>query len=79
MNSTEPALQLQIESEKYVVRHWTPKDQEPLVKIVQASLASSGGQFKPEGRDKDLMHVEEYYWKNDRAPLKRQQRELTRR
>ena len=66
-DSRERVLELHVGNEKYVVRDWTPEDREPLVKIVQDILISVRGQLQPEGRDRDLLHVEEYYWKNERG------------
>ena len=48
------------------MRNWTPKDREPLVKIVQDILASFGLPFKPE-QHRDVFHVEYCYWEDDKG------------
>jgi putative acetyltransferase len=47
--------------QNYTIRSWQPEDRIAAAKVIETALAEYGLDWEPEGADRDVLAVEEYY------------------
>ncbi len=47
--------------EKYTIRSWQPDDRQAAADVIQNALAEYGLGWEPDGADRDVLKIEEYY------------------
>ena len=47
--------------ENYTIRSWQPDDRQAAAEVIQNALAQYGLGWEPDGADRDVLEVEEYY------------------
>lgn len=43
------------------IRHWQPSDRAAVIQLIQGVLTEFGLNWEPDGADRDVVHVEDYY------------------